>query len=91
MALVPSAGEQLRRCSSEQLRGFSLLECAGLGLAGGVRKVAEVAALTWAGSQVTKLARAAGAVALSPLVDRLLVAVEGVFAQWQAVAVLPEH
>jgi hypothetical protein len=50
-----------------------------LGIAGGVRKVAEVAALTWAGSQFTKLARAAGAVALAPLVDRLLVDVEGVF------------
>ena len=51
---------------------------AGLGFAGAVRKVAEVAALTWAGSQVTKLARAAGAVALAPLVDGLLVVVQGV-------------
>jgi len=42
-----------------------------------VRKVAEVAALTWAGSQVTKLARAAGAVALAPFVDRLLIAIQG--------------
>ena len=52
---------------------------AGLGPSGAVRKVAEVAALTWAGSQVTKLARAAGAVALAPFVDRLLIAIQGVF------------
>ena len=50
---------------------------AGLGPSGAVRKVAEVAALMWAGSQVTKLARAAGAVALAPFVDRLLVAIQG--------------
>ena len=40
-------------------------------------KAAEVAALTWAGSQVTKLARFAAALAFAPLVDRLLVFIKG--------------
>ncbi|KAI8469887.1 MAG: hypothetical protein J3K34DRAFT_459147 [Monoraphidium minutum] len=44
----------------------------GLGLKGAAAKFLEVFALTWGGSQVTKVARAAGALALAPLVDRLL-------------------
>lgn len=50
---------------------------AGLGLAGAVSKAAEVAALTWAGSQVTKLGRAAAALAFAPMVDRLLLFIMG--------------
>ena len=44
----------------------------GLGLAGAAQKFAEVFAITWAGSQVTKAPRAALALALAPLADRLL-------------------
>jgi len=41
----------------------------GLGIVATAKKCAEVAALTWAGSQATKLPRAAGAMLLAPLVD----------------------
>lgn len=44
----------------------------GLGIQGAARKFVEVFALTWGGSQLTKIARATGALALAPLVDRLL-------------------
>ena len=48
-----------------------------MGIAGTLAKAAEVAALTWAGSQVTKLPRAAAAVVLTPLVDHLLKFLQG--------------
>lgn len=41
----------------------------GLGVSATAAKCAEVAALTWVGSQATKVPRIAGAVILSPLVD----------------------
>jgi hypothetical protein len=44
----------------------------GLGAAAVAQRFAQVMATVWAGSQVTKLARAAGAVALAPLLDRAL-------------------
>lgn len=42
---------------------------AGLGLQAAARKFIEVFAMVWAGSQVTKLPRAAGALAVAPVVD----------------------
>ncbi len=45
---------------------------AGQGLAATARAVAGVMAGVWAGSQVTKAARAAAALMLAPLVDRLM-------------------
>ncbi|CAG9463677.1 unnamed protein product [Pedinophyceae sp. YPF-701] len=44
----------------------------GLGATQAAIKFTEVLALTWAGSQVTKLARFAGALAMAPVVDILL-------------------
>lgn len=44
----------------------------GQGWGGAVKSVGLVMAGTWVGSQVTKIARAAGAVALAPVVDGLL-------------------
>lgn len=44
----------------------------GQGWAAAAKAAGAVMALTWAGSQVTKVARAGGAVALAPLVNRLL-------------------
>lgn len=44
----------------------------GAGWSAAAKSIATVMAGTWVGSQVTKIARAAGAVALAPLVDRLL-------------------
>eukprot|EP00873_Tetraselmis_striata_P045212 jgi/Tetstr1/465476/TSEL_010160.t1 len=44
----------------------------GMGFGETFRKVAEAFALTWAGSQVTKIPRLAGAVALAPLINKLL-------------------
>eukprot|EP00775_Hariotina_reticulata_P012466 gene12466-12601_t len=41
-----------------------------LGWQAAARKAAEVFAIVWAGSQVTKLLRAAGALGLAPVVDR---------------------
>jgi hypothetical protein len=49
---------------------------AGLGVAGAARRFAEVFALTWGGSQLTKAARAAGALALAPAVDRAITIVQ---------------
>lgn len=48
----------------------------GLGLAPTAGKFAEVIGITWAGSQVTKVPRAAGAVVLAPAVDTLLAVLE---------------
>jgi len=47
----------------------------GLGVANTARKLAETFALVWAGSQVTKPLRGAGALCLAPLVKRLQVGV----------------
>jgi hypothetical protein len=44
----------------------------GLGAAAVAQRFAQVLATVWIGSQATKLARAAGAVALAPLLDRAL-------------------
>lgn len=41
----------------------------GLGVRATAAKCADVAAITWVGSQVTKLPRIAGAVMLSPIID----------------------
>lgn len=49
----------------------------GQGWAAAARSVGVVMAGTWVGSQVTKIARAAGAVALAPVVDALLDRVAG--------------
>jgi hypothetical protein len=49
---------------------------AGLGAAAAARRFAEVFAITWAGSQVTKLARAGGALLLAPVASALLDRVE---------------
>lgn len=49
----------------------------GLGFSGAAAKAAEVAAITWAGSQVTKIPRAAAALVLAPLVDHLLNFIQG--------------
>lgn len=49
----------------------------GLGVSGTVAKCAEVAALTWVGSQATKVLRIAGAVVFSPLVASGLVVLQG--------------
>ncbi|WIA36704.1 hypothetical protein OEZ86_007980 [Tetradesmus obliquus] len=43
---------------------------AGLGAQAAMRKAAEVFALVWAGSQVTKLLRSGGALAFAPVVDK---------------------
>jgi hypothetical protein len=45
----------------------------GLGWRCAIQRCAEVLALTWAGSQVTKVARAGAALLFAPLVDRGLV------------------
>ncbi|EIE19196.1 hypothetical protein COCSUDRAFT_59680 [Coccomyxa subellipsoidea C-169] len=42
----------------------------GLGYAEAARKLVEVLGITWAGSQLTKAARAAGALLLAPVVDK---------------------
>ncbi|BDA49605.1 hypothetical protein COCOBI_14-2240 [Coccomyxa sp. Obi] len=42
----------------------------GLGFAAAARKFVEVFGITWAGSQLTKAARAGGALLLAPLVDK---------------------
>lgn len=42
----------------------------GLGFSAVARKAAEVFALVWAGSQVTKLLRAGAALACAPLIDK---------------------
>mmetsp|Transcript_25205 Transcript_25205/g.44951 ORF Transcript_25205/g.44951 Transcript_25205/m.44951 type:complete len:219 (-) Transcript_25205:440-1096(-) len=44
----------------------------GMGIAATCKKLLEAFVLTWAGSQVTKLPRLAGAAALAPFVNRLL-------------------
>eukprot|EP00898_Chlorokybus_atmophyticus_P005368 jgi/Chlat1/5832/Chrsp4S00493 len=43
-----------------------------LGLAGAAQRFVQVMAMVWAGSQITKLPRAAGAVVLAPFVDGAL-------------------
>lgn len=48
----------------------------GMGLSATMRKFAEVFALTWAGSQVTKIPRAAGAIVIAPFIDRALEALQ---------------
>lgn len=50
---------------------------AGRGRAAAARTFAEVFALTWAGSQITKIPRAAGAVFLAPFVDKGLDKLQG--------------
>lgn len=63
----------------------------GLGLGEAARKFIEVMAITWAGSQVTKLVRAGGALAMAPIVDRVLdgiVARLGLRGKGQAFAVV---
>ncbi len=53
---------------------YTCLTClAGLGLQTTLRRFVEVMAVVWAGSQVTKLARAAAAIAFAPLVDKALI------------------
>jgi hypothetical protein len=49
---------------------------AGMGAAAAARRFAEVFVLTWTGSQVTKLARAGGALFLAPVANALLDRVE---------------
>lgn len=44
----------------------------GIGAAAASRRLAEVLAITWAGSQVTKVLRAGLALGLAPVVDRSL-------------------
>lgn len=44
----------------------------GLGLAASAQKFLTVMAAVWAGSQVTKVPRAAAALVLAPVVDRLM-------------------
>ena len=48
----------------------------GLGTAAAARRFAEVFAVVWAGSQVTKLARFGGALVLAPVASKLLGVVE---------------
>lgn len=62
----------------------------GLGIGEAAKKFLEVFALTWAGSQVTKLIRAGAAVALAPAVDRgldVLIARLGLRGKGQALGV----
>lgn len=51
----------------------------GLGPEAAAKSFATVFAMTWAGSQVTKLVRAAASLALAPLVDRALTWMVGRF------------
>mmetsp|Transcript_7913 Transcript_7913/g.26390 ORF Transcript_7913/g.26390 Transcript_7913/m.26390 type:complete len:259 (-) Transcript_7913:68-844(-) len=48
----------------------------GTGVAATARRVGEVLAMTWAGSQVTKLIRAGAALALAPAMERVLQALQ---------------
>ena len=63
----------ITHCIDESIFNLSV----GLGFSGAAAKAAEVAAITWAGSQVTKLPRAAAALVLAPLVDHLLNFIQG--------------
>jgi hypothetical protein len=65
-------------CPCAGNRCFGASACrSGLGVQAAAGKLLEVLGLTWAGSQVTKLARGAAALALAPVVDKLLVFLQG--------------
>ncbi|CAL5220661.1 g2707 [Coccomyxa viridis] len=50
----------------------------GIGLAAASRKFVEVLGITWAGSQLTKVARGFGALLLAPVVDKLLTSFQSI-------------